>query len=589
MTFPYFPEDAPFSPQQRQWLSGFFAGMNARAYGPDGAAQATQESVGRPLTILFGTQTGNAEGLAFEAAQQAAQFGLHAKVLDMGDFTIDQLPETERLLIITSTYGEGEMPDNAQALWDAAQSDSIPRLENTYFSILALGDTSYDLFCQAGKDWDRRLEELGAKRIYDRVDCDVDFDDLFASWSSAVLPAIAAVGTQHTNGKAATVLATPQAPARPKWNRKNPFPAKLLKNVRLTQSDSTKETRHYEISLEGSDLTYEVGDILNVMPKNDPQLVTETIEALGAKAETIVVGPSGNARSLYEVLLEECEIKIPSKDLLAAVAERSGDTAFQSMLAPEHTEQLGKYLWGRESVDLLLEYPQLKFSPEEFIALLKPLQARAYSISSSINAFPNQVHLTIASVRYDAHGRPRKGVCSTYLADRHEGEDHLPVYLTVNKHFGVPEDDSLPMIMVGPGTGVAPFRAFLQERQIRKAPGKNWLFFGERNRESDFFYKEELNGMIEDGTLNRLDLAFSRDQAEKIYVQNRMKEQGKELFAWLEEGGYFFVCGDAYRMAKDVDKALHEVIAEHGGMSDEQAAEYVNQMKKDKRYVRDVY
>jgi sulfite reductase (NADPH) flavoprotein alpha-component len=495
---------------------------------------------------------------------------------------VAQLAKMDYLLIITSTYGEGAMPDNAEMLWEAANSDAAPRLENVNYSVLALGDTSYDLFCQAGIDWDKRLEALGAKRIFDRVDCDVDFEAAAEEWISEVVPLMA-----EGASTVAVVDTKPQA-NKSVYNRKNPFPAKMRVNRIVTALDSSKETRHYEISIAGSGLSYEAGDALCVIPSNCPELVANIIKALGctgSEQEPI----AGELMSLTDALQSHFEIKLPSKELVEEIAKRSGDQQLNSILASGDKDQLSDYLWGRDTLDLLLQFPNAEFSAAEFIALLKPLQHRAYSISSSGKAHPDTVHLTVASVRYDAHGRNHKGVCSTYLADLVGEETDVRVFFTPNNNFRVPNDDSLPMIMVGPGTGIAPFRAFLQERQFRKANGKNWLFFGDRNASTDFIYREEIETMQNSGLLTRLDLAFSRDQDEKIYVQDRMKQNGAELWAWLEQGGYFFVCGDAYRMAKDVDKALHEVIQKHGNKTLLEAVDYVNQLKKDKRYVRDVY
>jgi sulfite reductase (NADPH) flavoprotein alpha-component len=376
--------------------------------------------------------------------------------------------------------------------------------------------------------------------------------------------------------------------AKSAYNRKNPFPAKMQVNRIVTALDSSKETRHYEISIAGSGLSYEAGDAMCVIPSNCPQLVNDILKALGCSGNE-EEPVNGELMPFSEALRTHFEIKLPSKELLEEIAKRSGDQELNALLNGGDKDKLNDYLWGRDTLDLLLQFPSMEFSAAEFLRLLKPLQHRAYSISSSGKQHPDSVHLTVASVRYDAHGRQHKGVCSTFLADLVGEATDVRIFFTPNNNFRVPNDDNLPMVMVGPGTGIAPFRAFLQEREFRKAPGKNWLFFGDRNASTDFIYREEIEAMQASGLLTKLDLAFSRDQAEKIYVQDRMLENGAELFAWLEQGGYFFVCGDAYRMAKDVDQALLDVIRIHGNMSATEAAEYVNQLKKDKRYVRDVY
>ncbi|MBF6647976.1 sulfite reductase subunit alpha [Methylobacter sp. BlB1] len=581
MKTPHIPLDAPYSDSQRAWLSGFFAGMHTHMIQSAGTAN---QADARIINILYGSQTGNAELIAHDAANVAKTHGLKPLIKSMDEIEIDQLASMEYLLIVTSTYGEGEMPDNAQMLWQAVSSDSAPALNNMKFSVLALGDTSYDLFCKAGIDWDRRLAELGATRIYDRTDCDVDFEEPASNWISAVIPHMA------EGAASPTVIVDVEAAhaEKPQYNRKNPFPARMLVNRLLTAESSSKETRHYEISIIGSGLSYEAGDALCVAPTNCPKLVADILTALGCKGDEDEP-VNGESIALHEALRTQFEIKLPSKEFIEEIASRSGDQELNGILESGDKDKLADYLWGRDILDLLLQFPQVEFSAAEFISLLKPLQHRAYSISSSGKMHPDTVHLTVASVRYESYDRQHKGVCSTFLADLVDDETEVRVFFTPNKIFRVPDDNSLPMIMVGPGTGIAPFRAFLQEREYRNAPGKNWLFFGDRNSATDFIYREELEAMQQKGLLTRLDLAFSRDQKEKVYVQDRMRENGAELFAWLEQGGYFFVCGDAYHMAKDVDKALHDVIAEHGKMSEQQAIDYVNQLKKDKRYVRDVY
>ncbi|MGZ8151961.1 MAG: sulfite reductase subunit alpha [Methylovulum sp.] len=579
MKTPHIPSDAPYSESQRAWLNGFFAGMHTQMIQSAGSVSNADIRI---INILYGSQTGNAESVAQDAAAIAKAHGLKPIVKGMDEIEIDAFASMEYMLIITSTYGEGEMPDNAQLLWDAACSDAMPKLDNMKYSVLALGDTSYDLYCQAGKDWDEKLAELGAKRVYDRIDCDVDFEEPAKNWITAVIPQMA------TGSKAAIVDTTSSTTEKTQYNRKNPYLAKLIVNRALTDASSSKETRHYEISIAGSGLNYEAGDAFCIIPTNCPELVAAILKAINCKGDE-VEPVNGKLIPLQDALRTYFEIKLPSKELIQEIAKRSGDQELNGILAGGDKEQLADYLWGRDALDLLLQFPTCEFAAAEFIALLKPLQHRAYSISSSGKMYPDAVHLTVASVRYKSHNRQHKGVCSTFLADLVDDKTEIPCFFNPNKIFRVPEDNNLPIIMVGPGTGIAPFRAFLQERQFRNAPGKNWLFFGDRNVATDFIYKEELQALKESSFLTRLDLAFSRDQEEKIYVQDRMIENGSELFAWLEQGGYFYVCGDAYRMAKDVDKALHGLIAEHGKMSEQQAIDYVNQLKKDKRYVRDVY
>ena len=374
------------------------------------------------------------------------------------------------------------------------------------------------------------------------------------------------------------------------YSRKNPFPAVLRTNRKLTGATSAKDTRHYEVCIADSGLIYEVGDSLGVFPRNDPALVREILNTLEFSGEELVPDPNGSLTTIHDALLHHYVINEPSKQLLTAMAEKAVTAAhLGTLIAPEAKPHLESYLYGREVIDPLLEHPEARFTPEEFVKLLRKLQPRLYSIASSPKVHPEAIHLTVATVQYESHGRQRLGVCSTFLAERVTEEIPVSVFIHSAKHFRLPEDHSRPIIMVGPGTGIAPFRAFLQDRRASNASGKHWLFFGDQRSETDFLYREELEGMHKEGTLHRFDTAFSRDQADKIYVQHRMLEQAKELYAWLEEGAYFYVCGDASRMAKDVDQTLHDIIATQGGHSPEAAAAYIDAMKKEKRYRKDVY
>ncbi len=580
MKIPTISSDAPYSASQRAWLSGFFAGMHSQLLQ---SANTVVQTEARVVNILYGSQTGNAQSVANDAATAAKAHGLKPLVHSMDEITAAQLSVMATVLLITSTYGEGEMPDSAQMLWDEVAKLSETTWHTMHYAVFALGDTSYDLFCEAGKNWDNKLAELGALRLFDRVDCDVDYEEPAQAWLALVVPHIS--GTQQT---AAVLDMSAPLEEKPQYHRKHPFPAALVVNRLLTAPHSSKETRHYEISIAGSGLHYEAGDALCVIPSNCPTLVTDIIAALacqGDEDEPV----KGELMSLRDALSTHYEIKTPSKEFIEELAKRSGDQHLNGLVNATDKQALSDFLWGRDTLDLLRTYPICEFSAAEFLGLLKPLQHRAYSISSSSKVSPDTVHLTVASVRYHSGGRDHKGVCSTFLADLVTDSTKVKCFFLPNKVFRVPEDNTVPMIMVGPGTGIAPFRAFLQERQVRQATGKNWLFFGDRNADTDFIYQDELNAFKEQGVLTRLELAFSRDQEDKIYVQDKMREHGAELFAWLVEGGYFFVCGDAYRMAKDVDNALHQLIATHGNLSEQQALDYVNQLKKEKRYVRDVY
>lgn len=556
-------------------------------------ASAPNSVATKSLLILYGSQTGSAEGLAKKFAKESLQQGFEPKVIEANACTLEQLAGTERLLLVTSTWGEGDPPDNATNLWTALNAPDAPKFEKLAFSVLALGDKNYSDFCGAGKKFDAALEKLGAKRVHPRVDCDLDYEAAARDWMAAVLPVIREFGDSPAPISAAGSISAP-APETEKatskgYSRKNPFPSRLLENRLLTNAGSAKEVRHFAISLADSGLNYEVGDALGVVPTNCPALVSDILAALGCDGEEAVKAPDGSETSFRNALLRHFGITQTSCSLLEAIAERAQSADLKNLLAPENKAALEKHLHGREIIDFLIAHPLARFTPPEFVGLLRKLNPRLYSIASSPKAHPGEVHLCVGIVRYDSLGRTRKGVCSTLLADRIEGEATVPTFVQTSHGFRLPASGDTPVIMVGPGTGIAPFRAFLEERQAIAAHGRNWLFFGDQKRATDFLYRDELETMFKSGVLSKLDLAFSRDQAEKIYVQHRMLEHAKELWTWLEDGAHFYVCGDAKRMAKDVDAALHEVIQKAGGKSIEQASEYIAQLKSAKRYQRDVY
>ena len=585
------PVDAPFSAAQESWLAGFIAGIAAAGKKASGAAPTTT------IDVLFGTQTGNAEFLADELVAGAKARGLGGRAAALDAVTPEQLAGMTHVLVVTSTYGEGEMPDNAGLIWDAVQASTVPRLEGLQYAVLGLGDTSYDEFCQAGKLLDTRFEQLGATRVHDRVDCDVDFEDAAALWSAAVLDRLAAeagatgapgatTGSGAGDGATATGGAGAGRASRPgsQWNKRNPYPSRLAENRLLSSPRSAKEIRHYEFDLGDSGIEYAAGDALAVVPVNDEVFVAELLEQVGANG-----GESFDGRPITEVLRSDREIRTPSKDLIADLVQRAPASELAAVVSHGDKHELDRWLWGRDVLDLLRDAGPAAPGLDELLPNLRPLQARQYSISSSPLAHPDRIHLTIASVRYGDPHRMYAGVASTFLADRVDPDGTVDVYLQPNASFGVPADASAPMIMIGPGTGIAPFRGFLHERAAAGATGRNWLFFGDQHRDTDFVYQDELTELQEQGVLNRLDLAFSRDQAEKVYVQTRMREQSAELFAWLEDGGHVYVCGDASRMAKDVEAALLDVIRTGRGRDEDDALSYLADLRRTKRYVRDVY
>ena len=584
MKLPFIPEDAPYTGDQKSWLKGFLAGMQsakALATSKSGALTAHQSDVTPIVDILFGTQTGNAEGLAMDAAAVARTQGFQANVQGLDDISMDTFSSMKNVIITIATYGEGEMPDNASLFWESLNSSSMPRLSDMKFGVLGLGDTGYDEFCQAGKLIDMRLEQLGAYRLVDRLDCDVDYEDIASDWINKAIPL-----TNDGRSKPTVVTDEKLANVKSIWNRKNPYPATLRVNKLLSGEQSLKEIRHFEIDLGDSGITYDTGDALNIMPINDDELVKSILLRLNLPSDLVLVGED---MTLADLLKYKYEISTPSRNFIAAIEVQAGDDLLSHVLNNGDKQALADYLWTKDVLDLLNLNKDIKFTGSEFVGLLKPLQHRAYSISSSPKKHVGSVHLTVASVRWNSNDREHLGVCSTFLADRVDVNEKIGVFVSPNKAFRIPNNNDAPMIMVGPGTGIAPFRAFLEERQCIGAEGKNWLFFGDQTRSSDYIYEGELAALKDSGVLSRLDLAFSRDQDEKIYVQHKMSEHGKDLFEWLENGGYFYVCGDATRMAKDVDQALCDIASKWGNLNADQAREYVNNLKRKKRYLRDVY
>ena len=596
---PYIPETAPFTPEQRAWLNGFLAGLlaNQNAGQPAPQLPAGPAANAEPLLVLFGSQTGSAEGLAKRIAKESQTRGFAPQILALNDYEQANLATGGKAIIISSTWGDGEPPDNAVNFWSWLNAESAPRLENLHFAVLGLGDKNYSDFCGASKKFDTRLEALGAKRLAPRVECDVDYEAAANSWIEGLwgklgsngAPASGPAGSNGATKHAGSETGAPivNGVGSSAYGKSNPFPARLLKNVLLNKPGSAKEVRHYEISLASSGLNYEAGDALGVVPANCHELVGHLLVTLRCPGDELVtVGEQ--TLPLCEALTGHYDITKPSQELLAAVAKAAPSSELAPLVVTERRDELKKWLWGRDVQDVLNLLPA-PMPVAQLLPLLRKLAPRLYSISSSPKAHPGEVHLTVSSVRYESHGRERKGVASTFLADRVGDADFVKVFVQPSHGFKPPTKDDAPMIMVGPGTGIAPFRAFLEERQATGAKGKHWLFFGDQKRDTDFLYDELLTGWQKSGFLTRLDLAFSRDQVEKVYVQDRMMESAGELWSWLEAGAHFYVCGDASRMAKDVDAALHKIVETAGGKSADEAKAYVVKLKSDKRYQRDVY
>ncbi|MDQ4709124.1 assimilatory sulfite reductase (NADPH) flavoprotein subunit [Bacillus subtilis] len=577
---------------QKIWLSGYLSAQSVSAQEAAGApaaavsAEAPAPAVSKEVTVLYGSQTGNAQGLAENAGKQLEQSGFQVTVSSMSDFKPNQLKKVNNLLIVVSTHGEGEPPDNALSFHEFLHGRRAPKLEDLRFSVLALGDSSYEFFCQTGKEFDQRLEELGGKRISPRVDCDLDYDEPAAEWLEGVLKGLNEAG----GGSAAPAPAAASQTGESSYSRTNPFRAEVLENLNLNGRGSNKETRHVELSLEGSGLTYEPGDSLGVYPENDPELVELLLKEMNWDPEEIVtLNKQGDVRPLKEALISHYEITVLTKPLLEQAAQLTGNDELRELLAPGNEENVKAYIEGRDLLDLVRDYGPFSVSAQEFVSILRKMPARLYSIASSLSANPDEVHLTIGAVRYDAHGRERKGVCSILCAERLQPGDTLPVYVQHNQNFKLPKDPETPIIMVGPGTGVAPFRSFMQEREETGAEGKAWMFFGDQHFVTDFLYQTEWQNWLKDGVLTKMDVAFSRDTEEKVYVQHRMLEHSAELFEWLQEGAAVYICGDEKHMAHDVHNTLLEIIEKEGNMSREEAEAYLADMQQQKRYQRDVY
>ncbi|PNG26154.1 assimilatory sulfite reductase (NADPH) flavoprotein subunit [Methylocella silvestris] len=581
---------ATLNARQALWLSGYFAGLEAALAqaGPALAAPplavAPAAATARTLTILYGSETGNSAALAKVAAAEAKALGLEASVVDMGDYKPRRLKEEQDVLLIASTYGEGDPPQPAVGFFEFVEGRKAPSLAGLRFGVLALGDSTYEKYCEAGKRLDRRFEELGATRLLPRADCDVDYDEAASAWTKEALALLAAdIGGPFAPG-AAPLAASPQQAIH---DKRNPFLARILDNLVLTGRGSSKETRHIEISLEGSGVTFEPGDALGVMARNNPSVVDRVLEALGLDGAAAVKVKDREAR-LALALEEHFEITTATPRFLEHWAGLSGADDLERLLGPERAEERAAFLRDHHVIDLIRAFPASEVTPQSFVAGLRPLQPRLYSIASSLAANPDEAHLTVSTVRYMLHGEERCGVASGFFAKLAAPDTRAPVYVQSNPHFRLPADD-VPIIMVGAGTGVAPYRAFMQEREARGASGRSWLFFGERNFVSDFLYQAEWQAYLKAKALTRMEVAFSRDRWGKAYVQHRMLEQGRDIFGWLEEGAHFYVCGDAARLAPDVHEALIAIIETHGSRSREAAEDYVRVLQDGRRYQRDVY
>lgn len=580
---------------QQIWLGGYLSAVknvnqsaqvtDAALAGPQSANEAEAAPV--EVTVLFGSQTGNCQNLATGLSEQLEEKGMKVTLASMNDFKPNKLKNIENLLVIVSTQGEGDPPDNAIQFYEFLHGRRAPKLEKLNYSVLALGDSSYEQFCETGRKFDERLAELGGTRLADRTDCDLDYDEPAAEWFESVLNKLSESQVSVQVQPDAIVSAAAESST---FSRTNPFEAEIYENINLNGRGSNKETYHMELSLEGSNLQYEPGDSIGIYPENDPEMVDALIKEAGWKPNELVpINKKGEEVLLQEALQKNFEITVLTKPLLQKVAAFTQNPELQHLLEPGNEAAVTEYIHGRDLLDLIRDYGIAGAPAKEFITLLRKMPPRLYSVASSLKANPEEVHLTIGAVRYETYGRERNGVCSVQCADRKEPGQTLSIYVHNNPNFKLPADPSTPIIMIGPGTGIAPFRSFVEEREVMEAEGKSWLFFGGQHFVTDFLYQTDWQRWLKSGVLTKMDVAFSRDNAEKVYVQHRMLEQSRELYEWLEDGATVYVCGDEKHMASDVHDTLVTIIEKEGNLTTDEAQTYLDNMLQEKRYQRDVY
>lgn len=570
------------------WASGFLAGLAgaANALPIPASSQTTEQASLQPtLTILYGSQTGNSKGVANSYKASALEQGYKANVVSMSDYKPRQLKNETHLVVIVSTHGEGDAPDDAVELYEFLASKKAPKLPNLKFAVVGLGDTSYEFFCQTGKDFESRLLALGATALVERLDCDVDYESVIVDWTVSLNAKLKDELKPVVTEQVINLTPAANAVAESLYNKKNPFAASLSESLKITARDSVKDIRHIEVSLEGSGIVYKPGDALGVWFSNDEAMVQRILAATSTNAEDKVL-IAETEFTLLDALLNKLELTLSYPGFVKKYQAQTSHEELAKLM--EDKAALREYLSVSQIVDITEKFPA-KISAQELVDALRPITPRLYSIASSQAEVEDEVHLTVAHIEYEANGFTHQGGASGFLSTRLQEGDKLNVYVENNDNFRLPPDPNTPIIMIGPGTGIAPFRAFMQERDATEAQGKNWLFFGNPNFTQDFLYQTEWQGYLKSGLLSKISLAFSRDQASKIYVQDRLKENGKEVFDWLEQGAHFYICGDALRMAKDVETTLLDLVAEHGNKTTAEAKEYVTNLRKSKRYQKDVY
>ncbi|PKG97795.1 assimilatory sulfite reductase (NADPH) flavoprotein subunit [Paraglaciecola sp. MB-3u-78] len=575
---------ASLNPQQLTWLSGYLAGMAQN--GQSAVLSQPNSSSAKSLTILYGSQTGNAKSVAKEYKAKLDALNVPAKIVSMADYKHKQLKTESHVVVIVSTHGEGEAPDDAVALHSFLAGKKAPKLKDLNFAVLGLGDTSYEFFCQTAKDFDKRLQDLGATRITDRVDCDVDYDADVTAWFETITHQVKdELGAKSMQSVIPSLDLGASSVVASQYTKKSPYTATLLESLKITGRDSVKDIRHIEISLEDSGIQYRPGDALGVWYKNDASLVAELISEIGLQSDTLV-GWSGDDYSFNDVLVNQLELTQSYPTFVSKYAIYAKNVELNALL--DDKSVLREYLTKRQIIDVVRQFPA-KITAQQFVDALRSMTPRLYSIASSQAEVEDEVHLTVALVEYEAHGHTHQGGASSFLSTRLDEGGEVNVFVESNDNFRLPDDGNTAVIMIGPGTGIAPFRAFMQQREAEESSGENWLFFGNPNYTQDFLYQTEWQRFVKDGVVNKVSLAFSRDQEQKIYVQHRMLEQGAELYQWLERGAHLYVCGDANHMAKDVQDALVQIVIEHGAKSEEQAEQYVSDLRRAKRYQKDVY